>query len=50
MAFIDIQMPTDAGGSHVQGDASQAAELGKRIAGVVRGVLLDERQPGGILA
>jgi len=47
---VSVSVAVDAGGSRVQGDAAQATELGRRIAGVVRGVLIDERRPGGMLA
>lgn len=38
------------GDSRVQSDAAQGAELGRRLEGAVRAVLLAERRPGGLLA
>jgi lambda family phage tail tape measure protein len=38
------------GNSRIQSDAGQGAEIGRRIDAAVRGVLLAERRPGGLLA
>lgn len=38
------------GGGRVNADPSQAAELGRRIEAAVRGVLISEKRPGGLLA
>lgn len=46
---IDIVVNTDGGG-RVQGNTANAAELGRSIDSAVRGVLLKEMQPGGLLA
>lgn len=37
------------GGSRVQSDAAQGAELGRRLDAAVRGVLMAEMRPGGLL-
>lgn len=47
---ISISIAVDASGSSVAGDAGQAGALGKRLAAAVRGVLIDEKRPGGLLA
>lgn len=44
-----IVVNTD-GGSRVQSDAAQGAELGRRFDAAIRGVILAERRPGGLLA
>lgn len=46
----NVSVAVDARGGKVQGDSSQAAELGRRIESAVRGVLLTEKRPGGMLA
>lgn len=45
-----VSVAVDASGSRVQGDAAGATELGRRIEGAVRRVLVDEKRPGGLLA
>jgi hypothetical protein len=47
---ININVAVDASGSRVSGDASSARDLGARIAAAVRGVLIEEKRPGGLLA
>jgi hypothetical protein len=46
----NVSVIVNAEGGRVQGDTANAAELGRRIDGAVRGVLLKEMQPGGLLA
>jgi hypothetical protein len=46
----NVNIVVNAQGSQVQGDSASAAELGRRIDAAVRGVLLAERRPGGLLA
>jgi hypothetical protein len=47
---VSVSVAVDASGSRVSGDGGAAGELGKRIAGAVRSVLIDEKRPGGLLA
>ena len=47
---VSIVVNAEGGGRQEHGNSSQAAELGRRIETVVRGVLVQERRPGGILA
>ena len=46
----NVSVVVNAGGGRVSGDTASAAELGRRIEGAVRSVLLAERRPGGLLA
>ena len=46
---VSVVVNTDTGG-RVQADSSSAAELGRRIESAVRGVLMAEKRPGGLLA
>ena len=46
----NVSVVVNADGSKSQGNTSDAAEIGRRIEGVVRGVLMTERRPGGLLA
>lgn len=46
----NVSVAVDASGSRVQGDAANATDLGRRIEGAVRRVLVDEKRPGGLLA
>jgi tape measure domain-containing protein len=46
---VSVVVNTEAGG-RVQGDSSSAADLGRRIEAAVRGVLVAEKRPGGLLA
>jgi len=45
----NVIVHVDATGGAVEGEG-QAAELGRQIAAAVRGVLINERRPGGLLA
>ena len=45
-----VSVAVDATGGKVAGDAGGAGELGRRIESAVRGVLLSEKRPGGMLA
>lgn len=45
----NVSVVVNAEGGRAQGDSASAAELGRRIEGAVRGVLLAERRPGGLL-
>jgi lambda family phage tail tape measure protein len=47
---INITMNIDATGGKTQGDAGAAGDLGRKLEGAVRGVLLAEMRPGGLLA
>jgi phage-related minor tail protein len=47
---VSIVVNAEGGARQEQSNSSQAAELGRRIETVVRGVLVQERRPGGILA
>lgn len=46
----NVSVSVDARGGQVSGDNAQASELGRRIEAAVRGVLLAEKRPGGMLA
>jgi len=46
---VSVVVNTDAVG-RVQGDSAAAADLGRRIEAAVRGVLVAEKRPGGLLA
>lgn len=46
----NVSISVDASGSRIQGDAGQAAELGRRIEAAVKDVLVREKRPGGLLA
>ena len=45
-----VNVSVDAGSSTVQGSGDQSAQLGAMIGNAVRGVLLKEKRPGGMLA
>lgn len=45
----NVSVVVNAEGSRVQGDSQQAGEMGRRIESAVRGVLLAEKRPGGLL-
>lgn len=45
----NISVAVDAAGGRVQGDAGAAGDLGRRLAAAVRGVLIEEKRPGGLL-
>jgi hypothetical protein len=46
----NVSVVVNAEGGRASGDTASAAELGRRIEGAVRGVLLAEHRPGGLLA
>jgi len=46
---VSVVVNTESGG-RVQGDSTAAADLGRRIEAAVRGVLVAEKRPGGLLA
>lgn len=46
----NVTINIDASGTKTEGDAGSARELGRRIETAVRGVLMVERRPGGLLA
>jgi len=46
----NVVINIDAAGTRTEGDAGNARELGRRIEAAVRGVLMVERRPGGMLA
>ena len=45
-----VNVSVDASGSSVQGDSSQAAQLGKVIGAAVQSEILKQKRPGGLLA
>ena len=45
----NVSVVVNAEGGRAQGDSASAAELGRRIESAVRGVLMAERRPGGLL-
>ena len=47
---VVVNVSVDASGSKVEGDAGIARQLGDMIAGAVRGILVQEKRPGGLLA
>ena len=47
---VNVSVSVDAGSSSVQGNGDQSAQLGAMIGNAVRGVLLKEKRPGGMLA
>ena len=47
---INVQVNVDASGSNVQGDNESAAQLGRKFGSAVRGILMEEMAPGGMLA
>lgn len=46
----NVSVSVDASGGKVQGDTAAAGELGRKIEGAVRQVLLQEKRQGGMLA
>jgi hypothetical protein len=46
----NVSVVVNADGGRVQGDTQAAADLGRRIEAAVRGVLISEKRPGGLLA
>ncbi len=50
-APIQINVQVDAGGTTAEGGGEpRAADLGRRIGAAVRGVIIEEQRPGGLLA
>lgn len=47
---VVVNVAVDATGSRVEGDAGSARQLGDLIAGAVRGIIVAEKRPGGLLA
>lgn len=47
---IVVSVSVDASGSSAQGNSTQATQLGNMIGNAVRGVLVQEKRPGGMLA
>ena len=45
-----VNVSVDASGSSVQGDSSQAAQLGKAVGAAVQSEILRQKRPGGLLA
>jgi len=45
-----VSVSVDATGGKVQGDPGAASDLGRKLEGAVRGVLMAEMRPGGLLA
>jgi hypothetical protein len=46
----NVSVTVDARGSQVEGDDAQSWRLGNTLANAVRGVLMQEKRPGGLLA
>ena len=46
----NVNVNVDASGSSVQGDSSQASQLGKAIGAAVQSEILKQKRPGGLLA
>jgi lambda family phage tail tape measure protein len=46
----NVSVIVNAEGGSVQGDTQAAADLGRRIEAAVRGVLISEKRPGGLLS
>lgn len=46
---VSVSVNVDARGSQVSGDDEQGRQLGALVASTVRGVIIDERRPGGLL-
>lgn len=46
----NISVSVDSSGSSAQGNSAQATQLGNMIGNAVRGVLMQEKRPGGMLA
>lgn len=47
---VSVVVNVDAEGSSVQGDGDNAAALGRMMGSAVRGILIQEKRPGGLLA
>lgn len=50
MGGVNVQVNVDATGTSVQGDSASGNQLGRMIGDTVRGILIDEQRPGGLLA
>lgn len=46
----NVSISVDASGGQVQGNGPAANDLGRRIEAAIRGVLVNEKRPGGLLA
>ena len=46
----NVTVNVDASGSAVEGDTSQAAQLGKMLGAAVQAELVKQKRPGGLLA
>jgi lambda family phage tail tape measure protein len=49
-APVTVNVSVDATGSQVQGDAGQASQLARVVAGAVQAELIKQKRPGGILS
>jgi len=47
---VTVSVSVDASGTKAEGDSAQSSALGRMIGGAIRGVLLQEKMPGGLLA
>ena len=45
----NVTVNVDASGSSVEGDSSQAEQLGQAISEVIQAELLEQKRPGGLL-
>ena len=50
MGGANVTVNVDASGSSVEGNANQAAELGKMLGAAVQAELVKQKRPGGLLA
>ena len=50
MSGANVTVNVDASGSSVEGDADQAAQLGKMLGAAVQAELVRQKRPGGLLA
>ncbi len=47
---VSVSVSVDASGSNVQGDSTNANQLGNMIGSAVMGILVQQKRPGGLLA
>lgn len=47
---VTVNVSVDASGTKAEGNGGAAGELGRKIAAVVRSVIIEEKRPGGVLA